>query len=223
MQTQIEVPGPGSSLRGHLCLVATLIVAASPAMAAAAGRGADRAAEVEVTRDATGFTITQDVRVSGAVRSDYESAIRMLQQQRHEEGIALLVKVTETVPAAIAPHIDLGIAYGLTGDLDRAEASLNRALQLDPGHPIAHNELGMVYRRKGQFAAARESYEKALQLFPSFHFAHRNLAILCDLYLQDFGCALEHYEAYSRIAPDDAEVVKWIADLRNRGSQKENP
>jgi len=194
-----------------LWLAVALFAACVPATAARRD-----AAETDVTNGATGFMITQDVRVAGAVRDDYESAIRLLQQGQFEPGIALLVKVTEAAPAAVAPHVDLGIAYSRTGALDRAEASLKQALALDPGHPIANNELGMVYRRTGRFADARTSYEKALERYPSFHFAHRNLAILCDLYLQDYACALEHYEAYRVAVPDDRDAVKWIADVQSR-------
>lgn len=222
MQRRAEYHRAAVRRRESASLVLALLVAGACVLTPAVGRDANPEADLEVTREATGFTITQDLRVSGAVRSDYEAAIRLLRQQRYDEGIAQLLSVTGRAPAAISPHIDLGIAYGLVDDLEQAELSLKRALELDPGHPIANNELGMVYRRQGKFAQARASYEKALELYPSFHYAHRNLAILCDLYLQDFSCALQHYEVYSQAVPDDPDAVKWIADLNNRAGRQED-
>ena len=202
------------SLRRLRQLAAALVVSlcAAPALAA------KRPPKVEIVPDATGFTITQEIRVSGEVRADYDQALLLVAQQPSTPGIALLVRVTESAPGAIAPHIDLGIAYARAGDLDRAEESFRTALAINPDHPVANNELGIVYRRKGRFADARTAYEKALAISPSFHFAHRNLAILCDLYLIDLSCALTHYEAYSRAVPDDKDAGKWIADLRARSA-----
>jgi len=205
----------------------------SPAPAPAAGEAEStdrrdapakrRPVRAEFEKDADGFTITQRVRVKENVRADYDAAVRMLEEARYEPGIDGLLEVVERAPEAAAAHLALGIAYARTGDLDHAEASLRRALELSPGHPAAANELGLVQRRKRQFTESRASYEAALAQFPDFHFAHRNLAILCDLYVGDDACALQHYEAYSRIAPDDAEVARWMADLRQRKSQKESP
>jgi tetratricopeptide (TPR) repeat protein len=140
--------------------------------------------------------ILDDAAVPGAddPRANYEAAVLMLKEAQYEAGITLLLKVTEQAPESKSAHTDLAAAY---------------------------NELALEQRRKGEFAKSRASYESALAQSADFQNAHRNLAILCDLYLGDYSCAMEHYEAYSRIVPDDAEIVKWIADLRNRAKKPE--
>jgi len=202
-----------------------LLVAAAAQAAATTSRKAElpEPARVEVEQQPGGFTITQKLRVSSAVQSGHDAALRMVEQERYDTGIARLREVTEQLPEATAAYINLGIAHARNGELELAEDSLRRALELNPRHPVAHNELGLVQRRKGEFAAARRSYESALSLFPDFHYAHRNLGVLCDLYLGEAGCALEHYEANARSVPGDEEVAKWIAELRSRTSQGVNP
>ena len=170
-------------------------------------------------QEAVGFTITEEARIGGEVRTDYETAVSYLEQGRHAEGMALLEQVAAEAPDLSAPRIDLGIAQHRAGDLEAAETNLLLALESNPEQPVAHNELGIIYRKTGRFDEARRSYEAALTVYPGFHFARRNLAILCDLYLADLQCALENYEAYMKTVPGDEEASMWIADIRYRIDQ----
>ncbi len=177
-------------------------------------------ARIEI-QEQVGFTITESVSVSDSVRQDYQQALLMFEQGQPGQGLEVLEGVVEQAPNVTGPRIDLGIAAHRAGDLASAEEHLEKALALNPDHPVAHNELGIIYRKTGRFAEARRSYEAALAVYPGYHHARRNLGVLCDLYLADLECALSNYEAYMATVPDDQQAAMWIADLRNRMGRQE--
>jgi len=209
MSSRIEHP-TRSMLREYACLAACALclVACSTA--------ATNQPEAAALQAENGFSIPEKASVSASLRAKFDSAMHLLDQGVYDKGIAMLADVTEAAPDVAALHIDLGIAYGKVGDFEHAEASINKALEINPRHPVANNELGILYRKTGRFELARKSYEKALDAYPDFHFARRNLAILCDVYLSDLNCALENYQAYRQEVSDDNDVDIWIADLRKR-------
>jgi len=163
-----------------------------------------------------GFIITEVPSIDEALRRDFDRAVAMLEEQDYGRAIDMLEKIIEQSPGVTAPYIDIAIAYQRIDKPEEAEEHLKTALKLFPGHPVASNEYGLLYRKTGRFAEARVVYEKSLARFPDYYPAHRNLGILCDLYLNDPACALEHYEIYSGAKPQDKQVILWIADLRAR-------
>ena len=197
------------------------LIALSTLVAACATTPAEKPrakAEVAVQQE-VGFTITEAVSMSEALRTDYDRALALLGAGNLDQGIVVLESVVENAPGVSGPQIDLGIALHHKGDLEAAEQRLLQALELNPAHPVIHNELGIIYRKTGRFAAARRSYEAALATYPGYHHARRNLGVLCDLYLADLDCALQAYEAYMQTVPEDAEATMWSADLRMRMQQ----
>jgi tetratricopeptide (TPR) repeat protein len=153
-----------------------------------------------------GFIIMEVSQMDEASRRDFERAVAMLNDKEYGQAS----------PGVTAPYIDMAIACEQVGKLEQAEEHLKTALRLFPEHPVACNEYGLLYRKTGRFAEARAIYEKAIVHFPDYYPVHRNLGILCDLYLNDLACALEHYEMYSEAWPEDKQVKSWIADLRAR-------
>ena len=215
MNTQLET----QMKRAVLILWSTALLAAcntTPSKRTAATQ-----ARIEIM-DSVGFTITEDSRVSGDVRSDYDRAMELLGRGELDEGIALLETVVEQSSDLSAPRIDLAIAYHNRGDLESAETQLKQVLDMNPDHPIALNELGIVYRKTARFAAARQQSEAALAVYPGYHYARRNLAVLCDLYLDDLDCAISNYEAYMTTVRSDDEAAMWLKTARFRAGRMEN-
>lgn len=163
-----------------------------------------------------GFIITEIPGVDAATVNDFDQAVVLMQAGDYNAASSLLEKVVEQGPGVTAPYINLAIASRHNGQPEQAEESLKTALQLIPAHPVASNEYGLLLRKAGRFAEARAIYEKALSTFPDYSPAHKNLGILCDIYLKDSVCALEHYELYSLAVPKDEQVKLWVADLRGR-------
>jgi Tfp pilus assembly protein PilF len=163
-----------------------------------------------------GFIITEVSQMDESSRKDFERAVAIMKDQEYEKAVDILEKIIEKSPGVTAPYIDIAIAYQHIDKPERAEENLKAALQLVPDHPVASNEYGLLCRKAGRFDDARTIYEKAIARFPDYYPVHRNLGILCDLYLNDPVCALEHYEIYSEAKPKDKQVKLWIADLRAR-------
>ena len=173
----------------------------------------------EVKQDVDTSTMTkrsEHVAIDSDVELDFNSAVALMQQDNYAQAIAVLKSVIEREKRLPSPYVNIAISYTKVGDVKAAEESLISALKLDIGHPVANNELGLLYRKAGKFNAARTAYENAIKDYPEYLPAKRNLGVLCDLYMHDFHCALEQFEDYLELKPDDKTVAIWLADVKQR-------
>ena len=154
--------------------------------------------------------------IDSDVVSDFEKAVVLLNGKQNEQAIDVLNSVIAREKRLPAPYVNIAIAYKEIGDVKAAEENLIHALMLEIGHPVANNELGLLYRKAGKFNAARTAYQNAIKDHPDYLPAKKNLGILCDLYLHDFECALQQFEDYLALSPDDKTMAIWIADVKNR-------
>ena len=160
--------------------------------------------------------ISESFGVDPEIRSEFNQAVALLNQENYSEAIKLLKAVSGKTSKFSAPYINLGIAYARTDELEKAEENFKKALEISKQHPVAHNELGLIYRKTGRYVEARQLYETLLAMYPDFLPARKNLGVLCDIYIQDLNCALEQYEEYLKGIPGDEKVKIWVADVKSR-------
>ena len=156
------------------------------------------------------------VDIDADVENDFNKAVELLQKEQYQQAITVLDTVIEREQRLPAPYVNIAMAYNKLGDVANAEENFINALKLDIGHPTANNELGLLYRKAGKFNAARTAYQNAIKEHSDYLPAKKNLGVLCDLYLHDYKCALEQYEDYLELQPDDKTVAIWVSDVKQR-------
>lgn len=173
--------------------------------------------EVRKPEDTSGdIEIKEEYGVDEQVNEMFKEAVAAIRDEKYQQAIDLLTKVTEQSEKHSAPYVNLGIAYLKLGKVKESEDNLLKALKINPDHPVTNNELGIVYRKSGRFDEAKKLYLHVLKKYPLFLPARKNLGILCDLFMKDFHCAVEQYEAYLKQKPDDKKVQIWLTDVKRR-------
>ncbi|MGY4828492.1 tetratricopeptide repeat protein [Sphaerotilaceae bacterium SBD11-9] len=158
-----------------------------------------------------------EVVVTPAAQKAFDDARRAMRAGRMDEAERGFKSVVQFHPELGGPHANLGVIYRQANKLPQSATELELAVKASPRQPLYFNQLGITYRQQGQFTKAREAYERAIELDPNYAAATLNLGILSDLYLWDSKRALELYDRYLVLTPaGDANVTKWVADLKNR-------
>ncbi len=158
----------------------------------------------------------------------FNKALVLMKKQQYRRALPLLESLNLEDSALSGVSINLSIIYmkmaGETNEvyIEKAEAALQRALEINPANSVAHFQMALLLRKTGRFSQSRNAYERALTIDQDYAIAHYNLGVLCDIYLQDAECAIEHYRYYMALVPEDSEKIRiWLSDLHRR--QKNTP
>ena len=158
-------------------------------------------------------SLDQQRTVSPQVSQLYQHALGQMELGNHKSALSAFASVSKLDDNLSGPYVNQGLIY-LKQEKDKlAEQAFNDALIRNASNVVALTQLGVLQRENGDFKAAKQSYETALSHNNNYPNAHLNLGVLCDIYLQDKQCALDHYQAYQGLQQDE-EVNNWLIDLK---------
>jgi tetratricopeptide (TPR) repeat protein len=103
-----------------------------------------------------------------------------LQSGMVSEAISHGERAKQLNPAMLVAHNNLGWAYGMLGELDRAIEEFSQS----GGEAVARNNLGLILLKRGQIAESLEQFRMAARMRPYYKDAVSNYKMARDLSFQ---------------------------------------
>jgi tetratricopeptide (TPR) repeat protein len=134
-----------------------------------------------------------------------------LHVDRREYALAITSFETSTRlrPDFLPPYVNIALAYNLQGRNDKAEESLRRALDIDPGNEAANLNLGMLLGEMGRTGEAEGAFRTVLKTNPKSAVAAYNLSVI--LAQDNIEEAIEWCRKARDLRPDDPKYSYTLA------------
>ncbi len=143
----------------------------------------------------------------------------LLDQGLEDAAIVAFDRAAQSNPSG-ATLYRLGTLLAKTGETERARASFERALALQPDLAEAHNDLGALLAQGGDVAAAIEHFRAAIASTPEYPDALNNLGYALLLTGHDAD-ARALYEKALALQPDFPEALNNLGLLLGRAGELE--
>ncbi len=154
------------------------------------------------------------------IKKQYSVALNYLKVNKVNKAQKILEDIATKSPGLPGVHLNLALLYYHLKYFKRSRTELNKVFKVSNKNELAYNLSGSLYRQAGQFTLAKNSYSRSLKLVPDYADAHLNIAILFDIYLQNWTDAKQHYLRYLDLSNNNTKQVKlWLQDLELRMSK----
>jgi Flp pilus assembly protein TadD len=142
-----------------------------------------------------------------------------LQNEEYAKAVTHLEKARQEEESFDAVN-NLGAAYIGTGEHDKAEKNLKRAMELKPENPICHKNLAVLYRKMSRDNDAAYQFEKYFDMQPNDLDTMQTYA----LYLTKLGRWREAAEFLSKLTQEVTDVAPLyflLAQVQVQNGQQE--
>jgi Tfp pilus assembly protein PilF len=157
--------------------------------------------------------------VAASVQREFDAAVAAMQQQQWSTAERQLQVLAAAHPQLSGPPLNLALLAARDNRHDDAERWFRQAIAANGNNLTALNQYAIWLRERGRFGDAEATYRQALARWPDHADSHRNLGILLDLYLDNGGEALTHYQRYLELVGDVQTPVRgWVVELQRRNA-----
>lgn len=152
---------------------------------------------------------------------EYQAALNNMQTGEFDKAVTELNKFTQAHPTHIGAIINLATALYKNKKVADSNRVLDTAKKINPNLAEIYNLSGLLDVEKGEYNSAEKNYLAAIKIKKDYAAAHYNLALVYDIFYQDFNQAIAQYEQYLNLTGNsDKETITWVEELKLKQKRK---
>lgn len=151
-------------------------------------------------------------------QAEYQKALGFMKAKSFDQALTIFTDLTRFYPTLAGAYVNLALIHKAKSDDEKAEQNINKALAINPNNVDALLQQAALSQKKGEFKKVEQYLLTAEAADRTNDVVQYNLAVLYELYLQQYGDAINHYENYIALSSnDDKETVKrWVKQLERK-------